>query len=190
MNENKYTPEQQGMISILQGLRRTGPMSQGERNAWNRLFDEVEARRAALNAAAVQPKESLAERFNAWLKKVMEEVAAEGAFLQEPVAVAAASKNEKNESARRSNFRNTFHLKGKEEEIEADLDRIEGTTLEMFIKSNIEENLESVGLLREDGTYIELGKIEENTYAVINLAELKDKLVIVTENGRKINFKD
>ena len=44
-------------------------------------------------------------------------------------------------------------------------------------------------ILSEDGTRTELGKIEENSYARINLVKLHGKLVIATEEDKLIELK-
>lgn len=89
MNETmtKYTQNQSDMLSILKSVHRTGPMTQEERGAWNRLFDEVEERRAAR-----EKKQSVAERLNAWYEECLRMLLKES---QQKVSLAAASRDEK-----------------------------------------------------------------------------------------------
>lgn len=183
MNETmtKYTQNQSDMLSILKSAHRTGPMTQEERDAWDRLFDEVEDRRAAR-----EKKQSAAERFNAWHKECLRMLLKDS---QQKVSLAAASRDEKDTWIRQGNFDKSFHLENREEDIQVDIDCVDQETLEVIIKSNAKEKYKALEILDEDGTRTELGKIEENSYAKINLIKLHGKLVITTEENKMIELK-
>ncbi|MBQ7589464.1 MAG: hypothetical protein IJU47_02095 [Verrucomicrobia bacterium] len=183
MNETmtKYTQNQSDMLSILKSAHRTGPMTQEERDAWDRLFDELEDRRAAR-----EKKQSAAERFNAWHKECLRMLLKDS---QQKVSLAAASRDEKDTWIRQGNFDKSFHLENREEDIQVDIDCVDQETLEVIIKSNAKEKYKALEILDEDGTRTELGKIEENSYAKINLVKLHGKLVITTEENKMIELK-
>ena len=183
MNETmtKYAQNQSDMLSILKSAHRTGPMTQEERDAWDRLFDEVEDRRAAR-----EKKQSAAERFNAWHKECLRMLLKDS---QQKVSLAAASRDEKDTWIRQGNFDKSFHLENREEDIQVDIDCVDQETLEVIIKSNAKEKYKALEILDEDGTRTELGKIEENSYAKINLVKLHGKLVITTEENKMIELK-
>lgn len=183
MNETmtKYTQNQSDMLSILKSAHRTEPMTQEERDAWDRLFDEVEDRRAAR-----EKKQSAAERFNAWHKECLRMLLKDS---QQKVSLAAASRDEKDTWIRQGNFDKSFHLENREEDIQVDIDCVDQETLEVIIKSNAKEKYKALEILDEDGTRTELGKIEENSYAKINLVKLHGKLVITTEENKMIELK-
>lgn len=183
MNETmtKYTQNQSDMLSILKSAHRTGPMTQEERDAWDRLFDEVEDRRAVR-----EKKQSATERFNAWHKECLRMLLKDS---QQKVSLAAASRDEKDTWIRQGNFDKSFHLENREEDIQVDIDCVDQETLEVIIKSNAKEKYKALEILDEDGTRTELGKIEENSYAKINLVKLHGKLVITTEENKMIELK-
>ena len=183
MNETmtKYTQNQSDMLSILKSAHRTEPMTQEERDAWDRLFDEVEDRRAAR-----EKKQSAAERFNAWHKECLRMLLKDS---QQKVSLAAARRDEKDTWIRQGNFDKSFHLENREEDIQVDIDCVDQETLEVIIKSNAKEKYKALEILDEDGTRTELGKIEENSYAKINLVKLHGKLVITTEENKMIELK-
>ena len=183
MNETmtKYTQNQSDMLSILKSAHRTGPMTQEERDAWDRLFDELEDRRAAR-----EKKQSAAERFNAWHKECLRMLLKDS---QQKVSLAAASRDEKDTWIRQGNFDKSLHLENREEDIQVDIDCVDQETLEVIIKSNAKEKYKALEILDEDGTRTELGKIEENSYAKINLVKLHGKLVITTEENKMIELK-
>lgn len=183
MNETmtKYTQNQSDMLSILKSAHRTEPMTQEERDAWDRLFDEVEDRRAAR-----EKKQSAAERFNAWHKECLRMLLKDS---QQKVSLAAASRDEKDTWIRQGNFDKSFHLENREEDIQVDIDCVDQETLEVIIRSNAKEKYKALEILDEDGTRTELGKIEENSYAKINLVKLHGKLVITTEENKMIELK-
>ena len=70
-----------------------------------------------------------------------------------------------------------------------DIDCIDEETLEVIIRSDTKEKHKALEILSEDGTRTELGKIEENSYARINLVKLHGKLVIATEEDKLIELK-
>ena len=126
------------------------------------------------------------EAYNDWIEECLEEIEEEQ---QKKVTVAAASGDEEDRWIRRDNFNKSFHLENREEDIQVDIDWIDKETLEVIIESDTKEKLKALEVLNEDGIRTELGKIEENTYANINLVKLQGKLVISTEDDKLIELK-
>ena len=145
--------------------------------------EEQEAARADLDRML---QDWQMEAYNDWIEECLEEVEEEQ---NKSVSIAAAGGDEENERIRRDNFDKSFHLENREEDIQVNITRLDKETLEVIIKSDTDEKLKALEVLGEDGTCTELGKIEENTYAVIDLVKLHGKLVITTEGGKLISLK-
>lgn len=126
------------------------------------------------------------EAYNDWIEECLEEIEEKQ---QKKVAVAAADGDEKDRWIRRNNFNKSFHLENREEDIQVDIDWVDKETLEVIIESDTKEKLKALEVLSEDGARTELGKIEENSYAKINLIKLHGKLVITTEENKMIELK-
>ncbi len=145
--------------------------------------EEQEAARADLDRML---QDWQMETYNDWIEECLEEIEAEQ---QKKVTVAAASGDEEDRWSRRNNFNKSFHLENREEDIQVDIDWVDKETLEVIIESDTKEKLKALEVLSEDGIRTELGKIEENTYANINLVKLQGKLVISTEDDKLIELK-
>ena len=145
--------------------------------------EEQEAARADLDRML---QDWQMETYNDWIEECLEEIEAEQ---QKKVTVAAASGDEEDRWSRRHNFNKSFHLENREEDIQVDIDWVDKETLEVIIESDTKEKLKALEVLSEDGIRTELGKIEENTYANINLVKLQGKLVISTEDDKLIELK-
>ena len=145
--------------------------------------EEQEAARADLDRML---QDWQMETYNDWIEECLEEIEAEQ---QKKVTVAAASGDEEDRWSRRNNFNKSFHLENREEDIQVDIDWVDKETLEVIIESDTKEKLKALEVLSEDGARTELGKIEENTYANINLVKLQGKLVISTEDDKLIELK-
>ncbi len=148
----------------------------------------MEALKSVQEEKEAASEKSLAEQWNLWIESL--EGSAKVTKQQEDVKLAAASKDELNERASKGNFEQSLHLENEEEGIQVDVDRMEGEKmLEAVIRSKGAGELKSLEVLSQDGERIELGKIEENSYAKIDLVKLRGKLVIATKEDKLIELK-
>ena len=175
----------QEALDVFALLRhKKGIITQNEKDALKRLFDKADAQRAEKEKTG-----SIAVRFNAWRREALKKLAAERQEAMRKISFAAASKDEIDEKASRGNISDSFHLENKEEGIKLDIDLVDEKTLEVIIQSEKEIPLKTLEVLSDDGKRTELGEIEENSYAKIDLAELYGKLVIATEEDKLIVLK-
>ena len=163
---------------------KKGVITQNEKDALRHLFDKADAQRAEKEKTG-----SVAVRFSAWRSEALKKLAEERQEAMRKISFAAASKDEIDEKASRGNISDSFHLENKEEGIKLDIDLVDEKTLEVIIQSEKEIPLKTLEVLSDDGKRTELGEIEENSYAKIDLSELYGKLVITTEEDKLIVLK-